>query len=252
VKAPLSLSRQSALELELSNKLIHLPRAAQIFTFDEARVTSSLAETAWSTRSEPFASFTSVAVAQWKMVVTKQRGHTDLTIRGPETRATASPIPEDATFLGVTFRLGAFMPDLPPDQLVDGTLRLPNAGTRSFWWKGSAWEFPTYDNVDVFLRRLVRKGLVVRDPIVQAALNERRIDVSLRSVQRRIRRATGLTHALVKQIERAEQAVALLGGGATILDAVERFGYADQAHLTRSLRRFTGHTPARIVRDFMG
>jgi AraC-like DNA-binding protein len=71
----------------------------------------------------------------------------------------------------------------------------------------------------------------------------------LRSVQRWIRHTTGLTHAVIKQIERAHQAVALLEAGATILDVVERAGYADQPHLTRALRRFIGHTPARIVRE---
>jgi len=36
--------------------------------------------------------------------------------------------------------------------------------------------------------------------------------------------------------------------GVAILDAVHQAGYFDQAHLTRSLRRFTGQTPAQIIR----
>ena len=233
----------------MSNDTIDLRRAIQIFDIDEARIGSPIAEKIWRTQSEPFASFTSVAVTHWEMVVTKQRGRMSLTVRGPETHATVSPIPEDAEFFGVEFRLGTFMPDLPLDTLVDRALTLPGAGTRSFWLNGSAWEFPTYDNVDVFLRRLARKRLILPDPIVTAALDGRRTDISLRSVQRRIRRATGMTHAVIRQIERAGQAVALLDRGATVLDVVERLGYADQPHLTRSLRRFIGHTPAHIVRD---
>ncbi len=31
------------------------------------------------------------------------------------------------------------------------------------------------------------------------------------------------------------------------MDAVELAGYADQAHLTRALRRFVGQTPAQIA-----
>jgi hypothetical protein len=216
---------------------------------DEALISSPIAEKVWRTQSEPFAVFTSVAVTHWEMVVTKQHGRTTLTVRGPETHATVSPIPEDAEFFGVQFRLGTCMPNLPLARLVDGALTLPEAGTRSFWLSGSAWEFPTVENVDVFLRRLVRKGLVVRDPVVQAALDGWQPKYSLRSIQRRISRVTGLTHAAIRQIERAERAVALLEGGATILDVVERMRYADQPHLTRSLRRFIGHTPAQIVRD---
>jgi methylphosphotriester-DNA--protein-cysteine methyltransferase len=58
-----------------------------------------------------------------------------------------------------------------------------------------------------------------------------------------------LTHTLITQIERAQRAARLLECGATILDVVERAGYADQPHLGRSLRRFLGHTPARIRRE---
>lgn len=223
--------------------------ATQIFRFDEAGPGSPIADRIWRTRSEPVDSFTSVAATHWEMVVMRQRGRISLFVRGPETRSTTAAIPEDAEFFGVEFRLGTFMPDLPVDRLVDAALTLPEAGVRSFWLKGSAWEFPTFDNADVFLDRLRRKHLVVRDPIVEAALHGDRHELSQRSVRRRIRRTTGLTRSVIRQIERAQQAIALLENGVTILDVVERLGYADQAHLTRSLRRFAGHTPARIVRE---
>jgi AraC-like DNA-binding protein len=186
------------------------------------------------------------------MVVTKRNGRTSLTVRGPETRATIVPIPEDAEFFGMEFRVGTCMPSLPIAQLVDNTLTLSDAASRSFWLNGSAWELPNYDNADVFLRRLERKELVVRDRIVQAALRGHATDLSLRSVQRRIRCTTGLTHAIIRQIERAQQAVSLLEKGTAIHDVVERLGYADQPHLNRSLRRFIGHTPARILREHSG
>jgi hypothetical protein len=95
-------------------------------------VSSPIAEKVWRTQSEPFASFTSVAVIEWHMVFTKQHGRTTLYVRGPETHATVSPIPDDAEFLGVRFRLGTFMPDFPLDRLVDSALILPGAGRRSF------------------------------------------------------------------------------------------------------------------------
>jgi AraC-like DNA-binding protein len=135
------------------------------------------------------------------------------------------------------------------ERLVDGAIVLPAAGKRSFWLNGSAWELPTYDNFDVFLRRLGRKGEVSKDQAVEATLLGRPTGLSLRSLQRRIRQTTGLTQVAIKQIDRAERAVALLESGATILDVVERLGYADQPHLTRSLRRFIGQTPKEILND---
>jgi len=225
------------------------PRATQIFRLDEAPLTSPIGERAWRSRSEPVDSFTSVATTNWHMVVVKQRGLASLFVRGPETRASSVAVPEDAEFLGMEFRLGTFMPQLPANQLVDGAITMLAAGKRSFWLNGSVWELPIYDNVDVFLRRLLRKGVVARDTTVETALRGRPTGQSTRSVQRRIRSATGLTHTMIKQIERARQAVTLLESGATILDVVERAGYADQPHLCRSVRRFIGHTPARIRRE---
>jgi AraC-like DNA-binding protein len=227
-------------------------RASQIFRLEESYLSSPIADNIWRARSEPFEAFTSVAVTHWEMVVTRREGRTYLTVRGPETRATISPIPEDAEFFGVQFRLGTRFQALPVDQLIDKGLTLPGAGSRSFWLNGSAWEYPTFDNVDVFLKRLMRKSLVVRDPVVEAVLQGRQTDLSLRSVQRRILHTTGLTQAFIKQIERAHLAVTLLETGATILDVVHRAGYADQPHLTRALRRFIGHTPARIARERAG
>jgi methylphosphotriester-DNA--protein-cysteine methyltransferase len=60
-------------------------------------------------------------------------------------------------------------------------------------------------------------------------------------------RATGLTQDAIRQIERARRAADLLDRGESIAETVARAGYADQAHLTRSLKRFVGETPGQIV-----
>jgi hypothetical protein len=130
---------------------------------------------------------------------------------------------------------------------VDGALTLPEASGRSFWLNGSSWEFPAFDNADVFLGRLVRQGLLVHDPVVEDALKGHTPDRSLRTVQRRVLRATGLTQGTIRQIERALEAVELLERGVPMVETVARAGYADQPHLTRSLRRFVGQTPGQIV-----
>jgi hypothetical protein len=231
---------------------VELKRATQVFRFDEARLDSAICGRIWRSQSEPVESFTSVAAAHWEMAVIRQYGRTSVFVRGPETRASLAAVPPDAEFFGIEFKLGTCMPDFPVAPLVDGALLVPNAGSRTFWINGSAWEIPTFDNADVFLRRLAQKHLVVCDPIVEAALGANPPDLSERSLRRRIRRTTGLTRSAIRQITRAEEAVALLESGAAILDVVARAGYADQAHLTRSLRRFVGQTPAQIRRQAHG
>ncbi len=106
---------------------------------------------------------------------------------------------------------------------------------------------PTFDNADVFVRRLERQGLIARDPVVDAALSGRVAGVSSRSLQRRFLRATGLTHGAIAQIERAREAMTLLQRGRSILDVVADAGYADQPHLTRSLKYYVGQTPAQLA-----
>jgi AraC-like DNA-binding protein len=224
-----------------------MKRAAELFTFEARSTRSPLIEETWQTTSEPEESFISVAVTNWEMVVTRQRGTARLTVRGPETKATTAPIPQDAEFFGIPFSHGTFMPDLPPRRLVDGSLTLPQASDTSFWLDGSAWELPGPDNADVFVDRLVRAGLLVHDPVASAALQGDVAGLSTRSVERRVARATGLTRGTIRQIRRADTALELLSQGVPPLDVARRAGYADQSHMTRSLKRFVGQTPSQIA-----
>jgi hypothetical protein len=222
-------------------------RAADVFTFDRHPVRSRLVRQVWQTRSVPADFFISAAVTHWEIVVTRQESAARVTLRGPETRATAASIPADAVFFGIQFSLGTFMPRLPPGRLVDCAWPLTPAGRTSFWLDGSRFEIPTVQDVDLFVAALVRAGALVHDPAASAVVDGNSNGLSVRSMQRRVSRATGLTAGTIRQIRRAEAAVELLSQGVTPLDAAHRAGYADQPHLTRSLKRFVGQTPGEIA-----
>jgi AraC-like DNA-binding protein len=223
-----------------------MKRAAELFALEARSSRSHLVDETWQSRSVPERSFISVAATHWEMVVTRQRGAARFTVRGPETAATTVPIPREAGFFGIQFSPGTFMPDLPPGRLVDRTLTLPHATGTSFWLDGSAWEVPGPDDADDFVHRLVHAGLLVHDPIVAEALSGAVHGLSNRSVERRVARATGLNRGAIERIRRAERAVELLSRGVPPADVASRTGYADQPHLTRSLRRFVGQTPSQI------
>lgn len=70
-----------------------------------------------------------------------------------------------------------------------------------------------------------------------------------RTVRYRFLRATGLSQSRIRQTERAQQAAILLQRGIPISDAVHEAGYFDQPHLSRSLKKWIGHTPAQILRS---
>jgi Helix-turn-helix domain len=217
-------------------------------TCNERLSDSPYIERVWYSRSDYGGAFVSIAQADWNMVVTTYRGRTVLTLRGPETRATPAFAPPDAEFMGIHFKAGTLMPDFPAGSLMDRCdVNLAAASSRSFWLKGSAWEFPNFENAETFVDWLVRDGLLIRDPVVGAVLRGEQGGLSLRTTQRRFLQATGLTQSLAAQIARARHATNLLKQGVPIIDTVYRAGYADQPHLTRSLKRFIGHTPAQII-----
>ena len=205
-------------------------------------------EKVWRCYSERADTFLSVAANNFEMVVTRLGGKSSITLRGPETSASMMECPADGEWFAIRFKAGTFMPQFLPGSLRDHrNVNLPAATGRSFWLNGSALEYPNFENAETFVRRLARSGMLLTDPIVEDTLLRRPRDLSLRAAQRHFLRSTGVTYARFRQIERARYAANLLRDGVSVLDVVSDLGYFDQAHLTRSLRRFIGETPARIA-----
>jgi len=209
---------------------------------------SPLVERVWAAQSERAGEFHSIAEGNCELVVTRLRGQTFLTLRGPETKATLADCPADADWVGIRFRPGAFFSQFPPAAIRDRRdVTLPGATARSFWLAGSAWDYPTFENTDTFVARLVKKGIVACDRSVDALVRGEPDALSRRSAQRHFVRATGITHATFRKIKRARYAASLLQQGLPILEVVHLAGYFDQPHLTRSLKFLIGQTPGQIA-----
>jgi AraC-like DNA-binding protein len=222
--------------------------ATAIFPIENRIEPSDFVERIWRTEGVPDKAMISVAVPHWQIVVVKSScAPTSVFVRGPETKASIVGIPKDAEFIGIEFKLGTFIPALAVEALVDVGRELDAVSRTKVNVAGSNWEIPSFENAADFVARLARDGALVRDPVVEQTLLRKPVAITERSVQRRFLRATGLTYGTVRQIERAERTVALLTAGTSILDAVEIAGYSDQAHMTRSLQRFFGKTPGKLV-----
>jgi AraC-like DNA-binding protein len=222
----------------------------------QARIPDSpLLEMIWRGRANDDAMPLCPADALWYLRFLRRGSTTSLEIHGPTTQAAGVPYRRDDAFLGIRFKLGVFMPHLPPRAFVNGAITLAESVERRFWLHGTTYETPTYDNADDFIDRLLRADLLAYDPIVRAVLRReplirtpQRVQRTAHSVQQHVAYARGLTQRSIRQIERARAAGALLERGATISDVVAAAGYCDQAHLTRSLTRLLGRTPAQITR----
>jgi hypothetical protein len=214
--------------------------------FQERPSDSPFVERIWSTRSEHAGSFTSISTVFWSMVIAKHRGRITISLHGPETGATRKNFPPEAEWFGIAFKLGTFVPHILPGSLIDRLVVLPGTSGRSFSLCHSTWQVPNFENADTFVDRLVRAGILAHEPITNAVRQGHPQSLSLRAVQYRFIRSTGLSQRTIRQIERARYAAALLKRGVSILDTVYEAGYSDQPHLTRSLKHFIGRTPAEI------
>lgn len=218
--------------------------------FDGRPSDSPFVERVWRSYSIRAGTFLSVAASKCGIVFSRHREKLRVTLRGPETKATFAECPEDGEWFGIVFAMGTYFPEYPAAMLMNRhDLDLPQVTSRRFWLLGRSWEVPDFNNAENFVAQLMRSGVITHDPSVSLILRGEGINLSRRTTQRHFLHATGMTYDKYRQIERARYALSLLRQGASVVDAAYQAGYFDQAHLTRSLRRFAGDTPARIRRS---
>lgn len=217
------------------------------FIYEERLLDSPYVETITHGRTEGNGSSLRPAETHWHMVFVKYNGKTQVIVAGPLTTSGIVSYTEGAEILWVKFQPGTFMPRLPTRNFLDTETILPQASGQSFWLDGFVWQFPTDENIETFIDRLVRKEVLVRDPLVSAVLQGHPHELSPRTVRHRFLQATGLSQSHIRQVERAKRAAELLRQGTSISDTVYEAGYFDQPHLTRSLKQWIGSTPAQIV-----
>lgn len=239
----------SGAEYELRPNDEHVGAERASITCRNRRSDSPYVESIMHGRTLSDDSPTRPAEYHWHMVFVRKDCEARVVFVGPWTTAGVAHYAGGAEILWIKFKLGTFMPHLPAGRFLDTETVLPGASTRSFWLKGSAWEFPDHENAETFVDRLVHNGVLVRDPLVDTVLRGRPQGLSPRTVRHRFLRATGLSKSRIRQIERAQRAATLLQRGNPISDTVHEVGYFDQPHLTRSLKQWIGHTPAQILRS---
>ncbi len=214
--------------------------------FDTRASDSTWIANVWTSCSDDVLEMTSVASETWGLVFWTQHGVDRAAVVGPETRPSMSPVPSGASFVGVQLSVGSSLRIADTSSLVNGGLALPDVTSRGFWLDGRRWESPSADDAEALVARLVRHGALVRDPVVHQVLRGDQAPLSSRTVERRFRSATGMSHGAVRQIERARRAAVLLAGGTLTSDVVESLGYFDEPHLARMLRRYIGRTASQL------
>jgi len=200
------------------------------FDFTERPVEHTLAdfvEAFVQTQSEQGGDFISEAATHWEMIIVRSDQKPYLMIRGSETHATLGDCPANSEFTIIRFRVGTFMPHLPMERLVD--------------------QYPDFENIEAFVDKLIENGAVAKDEAVAEALSDNTLPITKRHLQRRFRASTGMSQNKIQQINRVEKVARALMDGETIADATHLGEYADQSHLTRSLKYYLGQTPTQFA-----
>jgi AraC-like DNA-binding protein len=207
----------------------------------------------WAAECDSPTDFSSLASVSPGIGFARVGGTTTVHLRGPAAKASTLSCPRGAEYFGADFRLGAYLPMFPPARLANlQDAVLPTLTDGRILLGGRAWEMPTPQNVDVFINRLERAGLLVFDPLVEELRDGCAVrSMPERTAQSRFVRAVGLSRRKLQVIERARHAARLLRAGAAIADVVCDAGYYDQPHLTRALRQLIGYTPAELARGGM-
>lgn len=186
----------------------------------------------------------------------------ELLVAGPDTVAWQRRLPAGTTITGVRFQPGAAVTllDLKPGELLNNRVDAAEFAGR---WSGETAEqlYAAAGNEHVVfedvLRERLRRARAI-DPLVREAVRlalgdpapvvsgiAQLLGISERQLHRRSCDALGYGMKQFMTIARLQRAMALQLP--TIADIAASAGYADQAHLSREVRRMTGLTPTELI-----
>ena len=214
------------------------------FTYEEKRPSSPYAEKVWHTEDQTDGVYVASADACWDMIfIRTYDGKSKVLLSGPCFKTTLVPYSAGNKNFGIQFKPGVILTGISVTDMINVTEPLPMPAEDTFILQGMTWKLPTYESVDEFLAKMAENGLLSIDPVIMDALENKALNMSVRSVQRHFATTVGMSPRRVKQIMSARKAVDLLLQGMPLAEVSYELGYADLPHMIRMLKRFTGFTP---------
>ena len=195
-------------------------------------------------------------------------GGADLLVAGPDTQAVLSQLPAGAVIIGARLRPGLTLPVLgvPADELLDERVplrdiwgaearglvdQLNNAPTLAERFAALAGVLAARQAsarpVDADVQAIIAR--IVRWPNQRIAQREPELQISQRQLRRRFTAAVGYGPKTFARVMRFQALLARASRPSDRLDLAglaAEAGYADQAHMTREVRRLAGTTPTEL------
>ena len=219
-------------------------KSPMTFAYQSKRSSSPYVEVVWHTEDLTDGIYVASADACWDMIfIRNKEGKYKVSLCGPCFKTTLVPYSAGNRNFGIQFKPGVILTGIAATDMINVTEVLPMPSEDTFVLQGITWKLPTYERIDEFLSRMAENGLLGIDPVIMDVLENKPVNMSVRSIQRHFATTVGMSPRRVRQITSARKAVDLLLEGRQLADVSYELGYADLPHMIRMLKRFTGFTP---------
>lgn len=201
----------------------------------------------WYALVEHDGTYTDPANEYWSLGFIKHtNGSVSVELYGPSLQPRTLDGHKGEEYWGIEFMAYVTLGATDKGEILNAHMPLRGTGA-SFEIEGRRYPIPSYEELETFVQQLQADGIILADERMYRALQGDDIGLSERSRQRRFKQITGLTKKQIEQLARARHAFYLLQSGNSPTQAALAAGYADQSHMTRSLKLLRGETPAQIM-----
>jgi len=204
-------------------------------------------DTVWQTKNTADGIYEATPDGSWDLIVgIDEHGNKMMMLTGQATKTMQVPYKKGTGSVVISFAPGAYMPHYPAEQMVDALEFLPNFDSNHFSMAGHTFAFPTFENAEKLVEKMVDLGILKNDLIIDGEIHGKPKTISERARQRHFTRTTGLTQKYLEQIKRAQKAVDLLKQGKKPVDVASETGYTDQPHMAKSLKKIMAVKPSGV------
>jgi AraC-like DNA-binding protein len=217
---------------------------------EERKSSSQHIQFIWRSYAESSGSFNDIAHDFWVIVFRTLNEKTEVILTGPVTKPQTISYTKGQSSWGIVFNAHVFIYNLPKKEMLNARTTLTMKTNHSFLLGKHEIEIPLYEKAEEFIEDLISRKILNANLAIAEVLKGEELPMSTRTLQRHFLDTTGITKNKSEQIVKARKAFILLQEGKRIADVAYDLGYADQAHLTRSLKFLSGQTPGQIINSF--
>lgn len=183
----------------------------------------------------------------WDIIVLISPGKPrSIMLTGQATEPMNVPYQAGTSSVVISLAAGAYLPSYPGKKMRDLVEMLSCPDEDHFELAGKEFVIPVYDAAEQLVEAMIGQGVLKMDDVVASILNGDPKALSDRAKQRHFSDVTGLTRKSLEQIRRAQEAVRQLQDGVRPVDVAMTTGFADQAHLSKSLKKIMHRKPSGV------